>query len=194
MNGFARHVPSGAVIANFTGFEADLIRNLAGQVVELLHSEAAAPVEPTDPLEAMFNFDGPTTEPDDPALQRLLPNGYSNDPEASGEFRRFTESTLREAKSGNAMVLVTSLEEAGLTDEPDDLAVIDVELDAQQALAWMKAFTDIRLALAARLGVREDDEEFWASLPDEDPRSSAHDIYEWVGWLQETLVEAVSAR
>jgi hypothetical protein len=30
-------------------------------------------------------------------------------------------------------------------------------------------------------------------LPDEDPRAQAHDIYEWVGYLQETLVEALTS-
>ena len=32
----------------------------------------------------------------------------------------------------------------------------------------------------------------WERLPDDDPRGQAHDIYQWVGYLQETLVEAVS--
>ena len=32
-----------------------------------------------------------------------------------------------------------------------------------------------------------------ASLPDDDPRAQAHDIYHWVGYLQETLVDALSA-
>ena len=50
----------------------------------------------------------------------------------------------------------------------------------------------MRLALAVRLGVEEDDEDDWASLPDDDPRVVAHDIYEWVGYLQETLVDALS--
>jgi len=59
------------------------------------------------------------------------------------------------------------------------------------AETWLRSFTDIRLALATRLGVEEDDEEVWAALPDEDPRAQAHDIYEWVGYLQETLVEAL---
>jgi hypothetical protein len=57
----------------------------------------------------------------------------------------------------------------------------------------MRSFTDIRLALATRLGVEEGDEEMWHSLPDDDPRAQAHDIYEWVGWLQETLVEALTS-
>ena len=56
----------------------------------------------------------------------------------------------------------------------------------------MRSLTDIRLALATRLGVEEGDEEFWDSLPDDDPRTAVHDIYDWVGYLQETLVRAVS--
>ena len=56
----------------------------------------------------------------------------------------------------------------------------------------MRAFTDIRLALATRLGVEADDEDYWHSLPDDDPRAQAHDIYEWVGYLQETVVEALT--
>ena len=56
----------------------------------------------------------------------------------------------------------------------------------------MKSFTDIRLALATRLGVEEDDEEYWLALPDEDPRAHVYDIYQWVGYLQETLVDALS--
>ena len=32
----------------------------------------------------------------------------------------------------------------------------------------------------------------WHALPDDDPRAQAHDIYEWVGYLQETLVEALT--
>ena len=49
MSAFVRHVRSGAIIANFTGFEADLLRTLAQQMVELLHNEQAAPVEDNAP-------------------------------------------------------------------------------------------------------------------------------------------------
>jgi hypothetical protein len=71
--------------------------------------------------------------------------------------------------------------------------MIDVELDPPAAEVWLRSFTDLRLALATRLGVEEGDDAFWHSLPDEDPRAQAHDIYEWVGYLQETLVEAMTA-
>jgi hypothetical protein len=31
----------------------------------------------------------------------------------------------------------------------------------------------------------------WSALPDDEPRAQAHDIYEWIGALQETLVDAL---
>jgi hypothetical protein len=56
----------------------------------------------------------------------------------------------------------------------------------------MRSFPDNRLALATRLGVEEGDEDYWRRLPDDDPRTHVHDIYEWVGYLQETLVAALA--
>src|SRR5437868_861534 len=106
MSGFARHRRSGRVIATFTGFEADLLRSLAGQLVELLRNEAAVPHEGADPLEAMLDFSGPTSEPDDPVLARLFPTAYPGDEEASAEFRRFTEGTLRSQKAAGACAVI----------------------------------------------------------------------------------------
>ena len=194
MSGFAWHRRSGRVIATFAGFEADLLRSLTSQLVELLRNERAMPVEGDDPLEAMFDFSGPTTEPEDPVLRRLFPTAYPDDDEAAGEFRRFTDGTLRDGKAAAAITIIDSLEEAGLPPElTEDGLVIDVELDEPTAETWMRSFTDIRLALATRLEVEEGDEGYWAAVPDDDPRGQAHDIYLWVGYLQETLVEALSS-
>lgn len=194
MSGFARHRRSGRVIATFTGFEADLLRSLASQLVELLRNEEAAPRETADPLEALLDFSGPTVEPEDPVLARLFPTAYPEDEEAAAEFRRFTEGRLRDGKAAGACAIIDQLEEAGLPSElTEDGLMIDVELEPHAAEVWLRSFTDLRLALATRLGVEEGDEAYWHQLPDEDPRAQAHDIYEWVGYLQETLVEALSA-
>ena len=191
-DGFQRRRRGGAVAA-FTGFEADLLRSLASQLVELLRNEAAAPSAGDDPLEQLLDFSGPTTEPEDPVLARLFPTAYLDDEEAAGEFRRFTEGTLRDSKARAAVRIVEALEEAGLPPELDDESLmVDVELDKEDAVGWMKSFTDIRLALATRLGVEEGDEDYWMSLPDDDPRTHVYDIYQWLGYLQETLVAAVS--
>jgi hypothetical protein len=193
VSGFARHRRSGLVIANFSGFEADLLRSLASQLVELLRNEAAVPREGMDPFEAMMDFSGPTSEPEDPVLARLFPTAYPADEEAAAEFRRFTEGTLRDGKARGAASIIDQLEEAGLPDElGEDGLMIDVELDEPTAETWLRSFTDVRLALATRLGIEDGDEDVWAAMPDEDPRAQAHDIYEWVGYLQETLVDALS--
>ncbi|MCW2774896.1 MAG: hypothetical protein JWN91_3222 [Nocardioides sp.] len=194
MSGFHRHRRSKLIIANFTGFEADLLRSRASQLVELLRNEAAVPRDDVDPFEAMMDFSGPTQVPDDPVLARLFPTAYPKDEESAAEFRRFTEGSLRDGKVAAAVAIIEGLEEAGLPPElTEDGLMIDVELDEPTAETWMRSFTDLRLALATRLGVEEDDEAYWLSLPDEDPRAQAHDIYEWVGYLQETLIQALSA-
>ncbi|WP_182379873.1 DUF2017 domain-containing protein [Nocardioides sp. WS12] len=193
MSGFVRHRRSKVIHATFPVFEADLLRSLAAQIVELLHNESAIPSATRDPLEAMLDFRGPTTEPEDPVLLRLFPNAYRGDEESAGEFRRFTEGALRDGKSRAAATIIDVLEDAGLPQEPtDEDLTIDVELDQETALIWMRSFTDLRLALGTRLEVEEGDEDYWDSLPDEDPRAQAHHIYEWLGFLQETLVHAVS--
>jgi hypothetical protein len=189
--GFQRRRGGGAV-ATFTGFEADLLRSLASQLVELLRNEVAAPRAGDDPLEQLLDFSGPTTEPEDPVLARLFPTAYPNDEEAAGEFRRFTEGALRDSKARGAVSIIDTLEEAGLPAElAEDGLVVDVELELPDAVTWLKSFTDIRLALATRLGVEEGDEDYWLALPDEDPRAHVYDIYQWVGYLQESLVEAL---
>lgn len=193
MNDGFHSARGGGAIATFTGFEADLLRSLASQLVELLRNEMAAP-NSGDPFEVMLDFSGPTTEPEDPVLARLFPTAYPQDDEAAGEFRRFTEGTLRDHKAGNAGFVIDTLEESGLPAEIDeDGLTFDVELDMGGVMVWMKAFTDMRLALATRLGIDDGDEDYWESLPDEDPRSQVYDIYGWLGFLQETLVDAVSA-
>ncbi len=190
--GFHRRRGGGAV-ATLTGFEAELLRSLASQLVELLRDEARVPTTELDSFEALLDFSGPSSVPEDPVLARLLPSAYREDEEAAAEFRRFTEVELRTSKAGSAATVVAVLEDAGLPTEGDATGlVIDVELGPPEVLAFLKALTDMRLAVATRLDLQEGDDDFWDSLPEDDPRSHMHDIYEWLGYLQETLVGAVS--
>src|SRR5690349_21660619 len=121
MAGFVRHRRSKRIIATLSGFEADLLRSLAAQLVELLRNEAAVPTESADPLADLFaDFSGPTTMPDDPVLARLFPDAYRDDGENAAEFRRFTESGLRDGKARAAATIIDTLEEAGLPAEPTE--------------------------------------------------------------------------
>lgn len=169
--------------------EARLVANLAAQVAELL-GEGTPDVDRTglDPLEAMLNLDGPVDAPDDPVLQRLLPVGYRDDDEAAAEFRRFTERGLRETKIANARLVIATLRDAGMAHTEDDDSV-EVDLDSAGVQAWLRTLTDIRLALATRLGI-DDDEHHWDHDSD-DPAAVMHDVYDWLGFVQETLVQAI---
>lgn len=191
-SGFSRHQRSGAALATFTAYEADTLRSLAAQLIELLRNEAAVPGA-TDPLEAMLDFSGPTREPEDPVLRRLFPTAYTEDDEAAAEFRRFTESDLRNSKAAAAASVIDALEDAGLGDLPEDGTYIDVELDPATALSWMRCITDMRLAIATRLGIEdEDDVVAFAELPEDDPTAFMYAAYEWLAFLQETLVHAAT--
>jgi hypothetical protein len=177
----------GGVYVVLPVYAADLIANLARQLVELLSDGEVVDQPGTDPLEALLDFDAPRETPDDPALGRLLPPAYADDEEAAAEFRRFTERGLREGKVRDARIVLTNLADAG-DGIPDDL---EFDLDAQQARAWMRCLTDLRLTLAARLGVTADDESFWAGLPETDERLPVYEIYGWLGYLLESLLDAV---
>lgn len=167
--------------------EAALLRNLVGQVLDLVKpAEARADRDGGDAaiaaLEAMLHEPGSERTPTDPVLARLLPDGYRDDPEAAGEFRRYTEPALRSAKHQAAREMLDTLPAAGGK----------IQLTADQALAWLKALNDVRLALGVRLGVTEEFEAQWSRLKPDDPQWAAFEVYAWLGAVQESLVQALN--
>ena len=179
-----------------------MLATFAGQVIELLHNDTApfgpgsAPVD-ADPLEAMIELDGPISAPEDPVLVRLLPDAYREDEQASADFRRYTEAGLRADKVANARTVLTTLLDAGFdpgaadAEDPEDVAgSIEIELGPQQVQAWLRCLNDMRLALATRLGI-DDDSDGEEELPVDDPRVVMYDVYGWLGYVQESLVQAL---
>jgi hypothetical protein len=177
------------VYAEFEPAAAELLTSLAGQIVELLSDGQPRMDRGADPLEALLDDSGPVDTPDDPALLRLLPPGYRDDDELAAEFRRFTERDLRSSKVADAMVVIETLNAALVEDASAE--TVEVELDGEQARAWMRSITDMRLTLAERLGVTAEDDDYWLSLPDDDPRAAVHEIFGWLGYVLETLVDSV---
>jgi len=183
----------GGAYVSLDQLEARLLANLAAQVAELVRDGSAEPVGPQDPLEVLVGLgEGPVQPPDDPVLQRLLPDAYRDDAEGAAEFRRFTEQGLREGKVRNALTVIESLTAGGMTQ--DEMQVsdveVDVDLDADQVQAWLRCLNDIRLSLATRLEITEDDDRR-SAIPDNDPAAVLHDIYDWLGFAQETLVQSL---
>jgi catechol 2,3-dioxygenase-like lactoylglutathione lyase family enzyme len=175
--------------------QAGIIRTLVGQVAELLgRGEDATAEEATageDPLEgswdspeefaAMLGLSTSTDAPEDPVLARLLPDGYRDDAEAAGDFRRYTEQDLRSGKVAAARTVLATLPEGGG----------HIQLSADDAQAWLRAINDVRLALGVRLSITEDFQERMGQLEPDDPRSAYFWVYDWLTYLQETLVRAL---
>lgn len=184
----------GGITATFEIGEAHLLANLSGQVVELLRDRNGAEESDSDPLAAQLGMGGPSLPPEDPVLKRLLPDAYRDDQEDAGEFRRFTERSLTSAKVLNAETLIGSLVDGGLTfgDLPDeDGDPVEVELDADEVQAWLRALTDVRLSLAVRLGIETDEDTMLVAESDDEAVAAMSDIFEWLGYVQETLVAAL---
>ena len=178
MSGF--RASSGGVTARFARPEAAIIRDLVGQVVELVVADMPAP--DVDELAAMVGLSDSSEVPDDPVLARLLPDGYRDDPEAAQDFRRFTESGLRSAKVESAQTLLQTLPASGGR----------VKLSAEQAEAWLRSLNDVRLALGVRLGVTDDFDGLSEDVDADDPRFAYVQVYQWLAFLQESLVAALS--
>ena len=177
-HGFFRH-GSNAYLANFSEAEREVLTNLVEQIIELLAERVDHHND--DPLAAMVGITMHDTPPDDEVLLRLLPNAYADQVDAS-EFRRYTESTLRQKKQAHAMAMRMHLKSA-----VDGI----VEVDHDGANAWLGAMNDVRLALGVRLNVQENSHEDLELLAPDDPMRGVYAVYSWLGWLQESLISAL---
>jgi hypothetical protein len=130
----------------------------------------------------MIGLTDNTELPDDPVLARLLPDAYRDDPEASGEFRRYTEQGLRSGKVAAARTVLATLPAGGG----------QVQLSGPEAQAWLRALNDVRLALGVRLEVTDDFDDRAEEIEPDDPRAAYIDVYDWLAFLQDTLVRALS--
>lgn len=152
--------------------------------------------EPHDPDEPDFDQHMPF----DDALERLLPD-MSEDPQDAKELRKLTEESVAGAKIDNLTKFYN-----GLVSIPE--GVEDVVVLNEDAPAWMSAMNDIRMVLAARLEISDDDranEVFEraglftgttmrkdSDLPEiETPEDMMAVLYAMTSWWQESLVGAV---
>ena len=184
----------GGITATFEAGEAHLLASLSVQVVELLRDRNGADESTADPLATQLGMGGPSLPPEDPVLHRLLPDAYRDDEEGAGEFRRFTERSLTSAKVANAEALIGSLVDGGLTfgtPVEDDEQQIEVELDDAEVQAWLRALTDVRLSLAVRLGIEDEDDAMLIAQSEDEAIAAMSEIYDWLGYVQETLISAL---
>lgn len=195
------------IIGFMDDVERSIVIELLYQTSVLLSEGASEPAQQSaSPADELFASLGMSNQdvvaPQDPALQRLLPDGVKDNPDAAAEFRRFTQESLRTQKLTNLEAAMKALEDgfvdaeeaAALADAhyaggpgDDDDTTREVVLTREQARTVMKALTDVRLVLAQRLDIRTD-EDAEALENSEEPLAA---YYEFLTWLCESITLAV---
>jgi hypothetical protein len=175
-----KSVPGGAT-AFFEQAQAGVIRSLVSQVAELVSADAEAGGEAGN-FEAELGLSSHEQAPDDPVLARLLPDAYSDDAEAAAEFRRYTEETLRSGKVASAQTVLASLPPNGG----------EVRLSEPECQQWLRALNDVRLALSVRLGITDENDDLTEHFQVDDPRSAYVWVYQWLAYLQDSLLDALA--
>jgi hypothetical protein len=171
---------AGATALQADAVEVAVLQSVVGDLLALLDDASAGGEQ--DPLAAVVGLPaGDVRRPEDPALARLLPDAYGDDPQASAEFRRYTQADLQQGKRAAAGTVLATL--APLTDRGGSAV-----LDREQADAWLGCLNDLRLVLGVRLDVTEETD---LDPPGDDPRGAALQLYGWLGWLQESLLSCV---
>jgi hypothetical protein len=177
---FSRH--GRTVTARFSSDEASIILSLTSQLIEMLVGRSNESIAAEDPQAARMGIGALTALPPDPALARLLPNAYRDDDEAASDYRRFTEVSLVERKISNARAVAMSV-----TATPSGLRrTVNIQLDDAGVQSWLRTLTDLRLVLAERLNITTDDHHT--------DNGTMTTIYDWLGYLQATLLEEWEVR
>ncbi|HEY8373312.1 MAG TPA: DUF2017 domain-containing protein [Pseudonocardiaceae bacterium] len=177
------------VVAVLPQHEALLVRALVTQIKDMLQERAAS--APRDELAALTGIrTGHTTAPEDPILARLLPDYHRLDgadgaegntaelADSAAALRSLREPELIDHKTGVAGVVLRTCSPEGGT----------IRLTLEEAEAWLSALNDVRLAFGVALDITEDTPDV---LPPDDPRAPQLELYHWLTWMQERLVQAL---
>jgi hypothetical protein len=142
-----QRVRSGVYRITLSPQEREILRDLPRQLKELLE------------------------QTNDPALRRLFPPAYVDDPEGEAEYRRLMGDDLLQ---GRHAALDTM---AGTIDETD--------LDETQMTAWLSSLNDIRLVLGTQLDIQESDEPLTTPI---------HQLYYYLTALQDAVITAMASQ
>ena len=129
--------------------------------------------QPT-PVGDDFTVAHSTTQPSDPAVARLFPAAYRDDPLRNLEY----ETSLGDApRSGKLQALDTVERTANAR-----------ALSEEDFLTWMGVVNDLRLVLGTRIEVTEEstEEDFAAGSP-----RDAYHVYQFLGWVQQEMLFAL---
>lgn len=111
----------------------------------------------------------------DPALRRLFPTAYADDPERDREYQQLVRDDLADRRRAAVDTVLATLDRD--------------RLDEAELSAWMGAVNDLRLVLGTRLDVSEESD----PVPDaDDPQAPLLVLYGYLGYLLESIVDALA--
>ena len=134
--------------------ERDVLRGLPGQLRSLIENE-----DPTS----------------DPAMARLYPPAYEDDPIRNLEYERLTGDDLTSKRLSSIDTMEGSIDADRLTED--------------QLLSWLGVLNDLRLVLGTRLEITEGTTE--SDFAPDDPRASAFALYAYLTWFVDAIVRAL---
>jgi hypothetical protein len=111
----------------------------------------------------------------DPAVARLFPAAYRDDPLASLEFETAMGETPRNGKLEALATLERTAEATQLSED--------------ELLAWMGAVNDLRLLLGTRIEITEESTE--DDYPEGSPDHDAFGVYAYLTWLEDRILRAL---
>jgi hypothetical protein len=145
------------------GYAVHLSRGVRGLLVELCQQSRAL-LEAEDPSS-------------DPAVARLFPPAYEDDPLRNLEFETNLGATPRTGKLEAIDTVERTAQANTLTED--------------ELLAWIGVVNDLRLVLGTRIEITEEATE--EDFPVDDPRLDSYRIYQFLGYLLQEMLEAMGA-
>jgi hypothetical protein len=145
------------------GYTVNLSRGVRGLLVDLCRQSRAL-LEAEDPSR-------------DPAVARLFPPAYEDDPLRNLEF----ETNLGAAPRNGKLEAIDTVERTAKASI----------LTEDELLAWVGVVNDLRLVLGTRIEITEEATE--EDFPADDPRHETHRVYQFLGYLLQEMLEAMGA-
>lgn len=150
--GPVKRTADGVFLIDLSDEERTMLRSLPGQLRDLLDTN-------------------------DPAIARLFPPAYSDDPEREDEYRRLMKDELLSRR----LEALALLEETAGADR----------LTEEQLLVWMRVINDLRLVVGTMLDVKEDDDP--DTIDPDDPQAPMRVLYWYLSALLQSIIEALES-
>ena len=69
----------------------------------------------------------------------------------------------------------------------------EIEIRGESVSSWLGFLNDTRLTIGTRLEITEENHDALAALPETDPRAGLFQVYDWLTFLQESMVQGLLA-